>query len=210
MNTFRFEGPALGGERVRLEPLERRHVPALAGAVAESRESYAYTWVPRTDEVGAYVDTQLGRAADRELVPFAQVDRVTGLAVGVTSFCSPRYRGGTGALLAVELGYTWLAASAQGTGINAEAKYLLFRHAFETWDVARVDLMTDARNSRSRAAVEATGARLEGVLRNWALSWVEGEEGRLRDSAVYSVVAEEWPEVRDRLEQRLARYRERA
>ncbi|MEU8529254.1 MULTISPECIES: GNAT family N-acetyltransferase [Streptomyces] len=208
--TFRFEGPVLEGDRVRLEPLGAGHAEELAGAVEEDRGSYTYTWVPRAADVPAYVDTQVGRGAAGELVPYAQVDRATGLAVGVTSFCNPRYRAGTGALLAVELGYTWLGASAQGTGINAEAKYLLFRHAFERWSVGRVDLMTDARNARSRAAVEATGARLEGVLRNWALSWVEGEEGRLRDSAMYSVVAEEWPEVRGTLERRLARYRARA
>lgn len=203
--TFRFEGPVLEGDRVRLEPLEAGHAEDLAAAVEEERESYTYTWVPRAADVPAYVDTQIGRAAAGQLAPYAQIDRATGRAVGVTSFCNPRpWPDGRG-LLAVELGYTWLAASAQGTGINAEAKYLLFRHAFEEWGVARVDLMTDARNARSRAAIEATGARLEGVLRNWALSWVTGEEDRLRDSAMYSVVAEEWPDCRALMENRLRR-----
>ncbi|MFI1245736.1 GNAT family N-acetyltransferase [Streptomyces anulatus] len=101
--------------------------------------------------------------------------------------------------------FTWLAASAQGTGANIEAKYLMFRHAFETWGVARVDLKTDARNGRSRAAIEATGARFEGVLRNWSRSWAPGEAGRLRDSAIFSITAEEWPDRRVRLEQHIAR-----
>src|SRR5689334_11482407 len=108
-------------------------------------------------------------------------------------------------LCAVEFGSTWLAASAQGSGINPEAKLLLFRQAFEEWGVVRVDLKTDARNMRSRAAIEALGARFEGVLRNWSQSWAPGEDGRLRDSAIFSVIASEWPECRRGLEQRLAR-----
>ncbi|WP_250008619.1 GNAT family N-acetyltransferase [Actinoplanes sp. M2I2] len=106
-------------------------------------------------------------------------------------------------LFAVGVGFTWLAASAQGTGINREAKFLLFGHAFEQWRVARVDLKTDARNARSRAAIESVGARFEGVLRSWSPSWAPGEEGRLRDAAVFSIVAAEWPECRARLAQRL-------
>lgn len=81
----------------------------------------------------------------------------------------------------------------------------MFRHAFETWGVARVDLKTDARSGRSRAAIEATGARFEGVLRNWSRSWAPGEAGRLRDSAIFSISAEEWPDRRVRLEQHIAR-----
>jgi RimJ/RimL family protein N-acetyltransferase len=88
--------------------------------------------------------------------------------------------------------------------VNAEAKLLLFRHAFEEWGAARVDLKTDARNGRSRAAIERVGARFEGVLRNWSRSWAPGEEGLLRDSAVYSITEAEWPECRARLEQRVA------
>jgi RimJ/RimL family protein N-acetyltransferase len=106
---------------------------------------------------------------------------------------------------AVEVGFTWLARSAQGTGVNAEARLLLFRHAFEEWGVSRVDLKTDARNSRSRAAIESVGARFEGVLRNWSRSWAPGEEGRLRDSAIFSVTASEGPRCRKRLEERLKR-----
>ncbi|SFO16229.1 hypothetical protein SAMN04487980_11012 [Streptomyces sp. cf124] len=96
-------------------------------------------------------------------------------------------------------------ASTQGTGVNTEAKYLMFRHAFENWNVARVDLKTDARNGRSRAAIEGVGARFEGVLRNWSPSWAPGEDGRLRDSAMFSVTAAEWPLSRTRLEQKIAR-----
>jgi RimJ/RimL family protein N-acetyltransferase len=97
-----------------------------------------------------------------------------------------------------------LAGPAQRTGINAEAKLLLFTHAFESWGVGRLDIKTDARNERSRQAILGVGARFEGVLRGWQPSQVTGEDDRLRDSAMYSIVAAEWPEVRRRLHARLA------
>ncbi|MDG4863681.1 GNAT family protein [Streptomyces sp. T-3] len=203
---FRLEGPVLEGELVRLEPLNARHAPELAAAAEEERSSYGYTLVPRAAEVGPYIEAHLARAAAGRLAPYAQVARATGRAVGVTSYWEPRLWPDGGRLRAVELGFTWLAPSVQGTGLNAEAKLLLFRHAFEEWGAARVDLQTDARNARSRAAIEKLGARFEGVLRNWAESRVAGEEGRLRDSAMYSVIAAEWPECRAGLEKRLAGY----
>lgn len=104
---------------------------------------------------------------------------------------------------AVEVGGTWLAASAQRTAVNTEAKLLLLAHAFDTWGVVRVDLKTDARNERSRAAIERLGARFEGVLRRWQPSQVAGEEDGYRDSAIYSVLDTEWPSVRANLAARL-------
>jgi N-acetyltransferase len=104
----------------------------------------------------------------------------------------------------VEIGFTWLAASAQGTGINPEAKLLLFTYAFETLGVSRVDLKTDARNERSRRAIATAGAHFEGVLRSWSASWAPGEEGKLRDSAMFSVIATEWPAVKSSLAARVA------
>ncbi|MFJ9741681.1 GNAT family N-acetyltransferase [Streptomyces sp. NPDC101166] len=207
--SFRLEGQALEGALVRLEPLEHRHADDLAVAAEENRGTYAYTWVPRADEVGDYVDAQLARAATGRLAPYAQISLATGRAVGATSYWEPRSWLAEDRLDAVEIGFTWLAASAQGTGVNAEAKLLLFRHAFEEWGVSRVDLKSDARNSRSRAAIESVGARFEGVLRNWSRSWAPGEDGRLRDTAVFSITAEEWPERRVRLEERVARFRAR-
>ena len=203
--TFELIGPILDGTLVRLEPLSHRHVADLSEAVAGSRDSYGFTWVPTADQVSAYVDEQLGRAATGRLAPYAQVARGSDRAVGATAFWDPRLAPDGGRLSAVEVGFTWLAASAQGTGVNAEAKYLLFRHAFEVWGVDRVDLKTDARNARSRAAIEAVGASFEGVLRNWSRSWAPGEEGRLRDSAMYSIIADEWPEVRTALAARVTR-----
>ncbi len=126
-------------------------------------------------------------------------------AVGCTAYWDPRYWPGRDDLRAIEIGFTWLGASAQGSGINTEAKLLLMSHAFGRLRVARVDLKTDARNARSRRAIEALGATFEGVLRNWSMSWAPGEEGLLRDSAIYSVIAPEWDTVRSRLAARLAR-----
>ncbi|MFF4397469.1 GNAT family N-acetyltransferase [Streptomyces sp. NPDC001480] len=203
--SFTLEGPVLDGTLVRLEPLDHRHAADLAVAAEEDRGSYRFTWVPTAAEVGGYIDAQLARAAAGKLAPYAQVDRVSGRAVGATAYWDPRLWPDGGGLCAIEVGCTWLAASAQGSGVNSEAKYLLFRHAFENWGVARLDLKTDARNSRSRAAIAGTGARFEGVLRNWSRSWVPGEDGRLRDSAIFSVTAAEWPGCRAKLEQRIAR-----
>ncbi len=206
---FTLTGPVLDGARVRLEPLAHRHAPELAVAAEEERGSYGYTWVPTAPEVGGYIDAQLARAATGRMAPYAQIDKATGRAVGATAYWDPRLLPGSGdlpgggGLYAIEVGFTWLAQSVQRTGFNAEAKYLLFRNAFEVCGVKRVDLKTDARNSRSRAAIEGVGARFEGVLRNWSQSWAPGEDGRLRDSAMFSIIASEWPGCRARLEQRL-------
>ncbi|WP_406204196.1 GNAT family N-acetyltransferase [Kitasatospora sp. NBC_01560] len=199
-----FEGPVLEGALVRLEPLEYRHEAGLAAAAGEDRRSYDFTWVPGVGEARGYIEAQLARAAAGEVAPYAQVDRASGRVMGATAFLGPRRLPDDGRLFAVEIGFTWLAASAQGTGLNREAKYLLFRHAFEQWGVGRVDLKTDARNARSRAAIEAAGATFEGVLRSWSRSWAPGEGGRLRDSAIFSITAEEWPDRRAALERSLA------
>ncbi|MEO3875744.1 GNAT family protein [Nonomuraea sp. B12E4] len=197
-----FDVPPLEGSLVRLEPLSLGHAPDLALAAEEDRASYAFTLVPRGHEVADYLKAQFDRV-EQGLIPFAQVRRSDGRAVGCTAFWDPRTWPGRRALRAIEIGFTWLGASAQGSGINAEAKLLLMTHAFETLDVARVDLKTDARNQRSRRAIEALGATFEGVLRNWSMSWAPVEEDHLRDSAMYSVIAPEWHAVKHALTERL-------
>lgn len=178
-----------------------RHAPDLARAAEEDRSSYGFTAVPRADRVHAYLTAQLARPG---LTPFAQIRVRNGSAVGCTAYLHPRTWPDRTDLYAIEVGWTWLAASAQGTGINADAKLLLFAYAFETLHVARVDLNTDARNQRSRQAIERLGARFEGVLRSWSASWAPGEEGVLRDSAMFSVLAAEWPSVKSALSARVA------
>ena len=194
----------LEGTVVRLEPLSGGHVADLEDAAEEDRRTYDFTWVPRASEMGEYLDSQFRRTEDGKLLPFAQIRLSDEHAVGCTALWDPRTWPGRSDLCAVEIGFTWLAASAQGTGINLEAKLLLLGFAFENLGVARVDLKTDARNGRSRKAIQNLGAQFEGVLRSWSQSWALGEEGKLRDSAMYSVIAPEWPSCRDHIRQRLA------
>jgi RimJ/RimL family protein N-acetyltransferase len=192
----------LTGSLVRLEPLSASHVPALMRAAEEDRSAYAWTQVPRAGEVAAYVAAQLTRPG---LTPFAQVRLRDGAAVGCTAYLNPRTWPASDDLYAIEIGWTWLAASAQRTGINRQAKLLLLTHAFEVLGLARADIKTDARNQRSRQAIEGLGARFEGVLRSWSPSHAPGEEGKMRDSAMFSVTAAEWPDVKSHLSTRLAR-----
>ncbi|MER6813818.1 GNAT family protein [Spirillospora sp. NPDC000708] len=192
--------PVLDGTVVRLKPLSMRHVSELAEAAEENRSSYGFTPVPSAAGMEAYVSDKLDRP---ELMAFAQVRVADGRAVGHTALLHPQPWPGRDRLRAVEIGWTWLAASAQGTGINVEAKKLLFGYAFETLGVARVELKTDARNERSRRAIERLGAQFEGVLRSYSESWVAGEEGELRDTAVFSVIAAEWPSVETTMANRL-------
>jgi N-acetyltransferase len=200
--SVRLDTGVLSGSLVRLEPLTMQHAGDLAQAAEEDRSSYGFTLVPCGRDTPGYVAAQLDRAG---LTPFAQVRTRDGKAVGCTGLWDPRpWPDRPGELRAVEIGFTWLAASAQGTGINAEAKYLLFSHAFETLRVARVDLKTDARNLRCRRALERLGISFEGVLRRWSASWAPGEAGMLRDSAMFSVIASEWPAVKQTLKTRFA------
>jgi RimJ/RimL family protein N-acetyltransferase len=209
----------LDGEDVRLEALALDHVDALCAAAAESRDTYALTNVP-ADRAGMarYVDTALMEASRGVSVPFATVDKRRGRVVGSTRFGNlerwswPEPPPGQPPVAqsvgpspfpdAVEIGWTWLAASAQRTHVNTEAKLLMLGHAFDVWHVRRVTLKTDERNARSRANIERIGGRLDGILRAHMPSY----DGGVRSSAVYSILADEWPAARARL---LTRRRER-
>jgi RimJ/RimL family protein N-acetyltransferase len=194
----------LAGRLVRLQPLTESHVDALVAAAAEDRTTYGYTTVPHgRDATAKYVQRLVAARDTGEVIPFAQIAVGEGRAVGVTRFLSLRIQVAEGGPYAVEIGGTWLAASAQRTGINAEAKLLLLTHAFDVWKVSRVEFKTDARNRQSRAAISALGATFEGILRNWQQSYAEGEEMQLRDSAMYSIIDSEWPAVRQILRTRL-------
>jgi RimJ/RimL family protein N-acetyltransferase len=206
--TVPADVPTLAGKLVRLEPLGRRHADDLVAAAAEDRSAFGLAEVPDGPaSVDEYIGVRLDWAATGERVPFAQVRVTDGRAVGCTLFANLRRRAPDDDPYAVEIGSTWLGASAQRSGINVEAKLLLLGHAFETWHVDRVDIKTDARNERVRAAILALGAQFEGVLRRWQPSQVVGEEDRLRDSAMYSIVDAEWPKARDHLHARLQRHR---
>ena len=210
------ESVFLLGRTVRLEPLAERHIEALAAASAEDRSSYAFTPVPHGIEATArYVADALAAQQAGHALPFATLRASDGLVVGSTRFLNldywqgpviwpPAPRGPVGDPLsaipdAAEIGATWLSSRAQGTGINTEAKLLMLRHAFETWGVRRVSMRADARNARSRAAIERLGAVLEGVHR----AHTRGLDGLVRGTAFYSVLDEEWPEARAQLERRV-------
>jgi RimJ/RimL family protein N-acetyltransferase len=202
-------GPApvvLEGRWVRLEPLTIEHAPALAEAAAGDRSTFGLTVVP--DGVAGtrrYVDGLLAEQAVGSRVPFATVLAGSGRVVGATTFLDLQYwpvdGRPAGVPVVAEIGSTWLVPAAQRTPVNTEAKLLLLTHAFETWRTQRVSLKTDARNARSRAAIERLGAHLDGVLRRHS----PAADGGLRDAAFYSVLLEEWPAVRAHLESRLTR-----
>jgi N-acetyltransferase len=196
--------PVLQGRLVRLEPLAWTHSTDLADAAEEDRSTFGYTWVPRRQEIDQYIARQLQQAESGKLTPLTQIRLADNRAVGCTAYWDPRaWPGRPDEPCAVEIGWTWLAASAQGTGINIEAKLLLLRHAFEYLGVVRVDIKTDARNARSRRAIEKLGAPFEGVLRQWSPSWAPGEEGSLRDSAMFSIIGAEWPDCEAHLQNQL-------
>lgn len=191
--------PTLIGRLVRLEPLQLDFVPDLVARANEDRGTYGFTVVPADEP--AMVRHVQGLLNDRDgglVVPFVQID-ARERVVGMTRFLTIRSRPDELRPYAVEIGGTWLAASAQRSGINTEAKLLLLRHAFEHWKVARVDFKTDRRNERSRAAIARLGATPEGVLRHWQPSQVAGEEALFRDTAMFSVIDAEWPLVEARL-----------
>jgi N-acetyltransferase len=199
--------PTLTGPCVRLEPLGREHAESLVNAANEDRASYYFTSVLETvDEAKEFIETMLSMWRAGEVVPFVQVDVARERVVGVTRFMTIRRLEVSSSPYAVEIGGTWLAGSTQRTGINTNAKLLLLDYAFTTLGVGRVDLKTDARNDRSRAAISRIGATFEGVLRHWQPSLVVGEEGRLRDTAIYSILDAEWPEVRAGLCSTMERY----
>ena len=198
-------GTTLTGKHVQLEPLSLDHVHQLVLAANEDRSSYDWTPVPGT--VGAmtsYVSALVADAEAKRVIPFAQRRLSDQRVVGCTRYLEIRYWTGRDLPDEVEIGGTWLAASAQRTPINTEAKLLLMSNAFEEWEVRRLAICTDARNIRSRTAIERVGARLEGILRKNRASAVTGEIGQTRDTAMHSILDIEWPDVKAGLLSRLA------
>lgn len=185
---------SLSGVHVRLEPTSLAHADELMAA-AEGLEYAWYTSVPTS--VTDAIHARLAQHAAGTMNPWTIVDAATGRAVGMTTFCNIDQTNRH-----VEVGYTWLAPSAQRTGINTEAKLLILAHAFEQCDAIAVDFRTHWHNRQSRAAIERLGAKQDGVLRNHTVS----PDGILRDTVVYSILPGEWPAVRANLRARLARH----
>lgn len=190
----------LVGTHVALERMRPDHLDALVEAGSGDRSTFGWTGVPHDEtSARAYVDGLLRDATDHRVAPFVQRRLTDGVVVGCTRFMSPLWPLGREEPDEIEIGGTWLRADAQRSPINSEAKFLLLSHAFDRWSVQRVAICTDHRNERSRRAIERLGATFEGVLRRHRPSSASGEAGQMRDTAVYSIIAAEWPAIRDRL-----------
>ena len=181
----------LEGRRVRLEPLGRVHLAGLAEVAFDPR-IWQWTIARPTDEAAleAWLQAALDNAAAGIEVPFATIDVASGRPIGSTRYLNivPEHR-------RFEIGWTWLATMAQRTGANREAKLLQLTHAFEQLGANRVEFKTDSRNEKSRTALLGIGATFEGIFRNHMVM----PDGPLRHSAYYSVIREEWPDVKARL-----------
>jgi RimJ/RimL family protein N-acetyltransferase len=186
----------LEGKIVRLEPLARRHEKGLFEAARDER---VWRWMPydaggSRQRFHAWLEDALAASAAGTEAAFATVDADTGEPVGSTRYLSlrPEHRG-------LEIGWTWLAPAHWQTGANVEAKLMMLEHAFQRLGCLRVEFKTDSRNERSRAALAALPAQFEGIFRKHML--VRG--GERRDSAYYSIIDDEWPEVRGNLMRRI-------
>ena len=192
---IQVEPVVLEGERVRLEPMRRDHLPALAEA---GRYDELWKWTSTMANTPAamaeYMEAALAEAEALRSLPFVTIDKPSAAIVGSTRFgnIDPANR-------RAEIGWTWISPPFQRTYVNSEAKYLMLRHAFDVWNCVRVELKTDVLNEKSRAAMRRLGAVEEGVLRRHIVT----HTGRFRDTIYYSILDHEWPAVRARLEARL-------
>ena len=188
----------LAAELVRLEPLTLAHAPGLF-AVGQDQEiwRWLYSAPPaNVDEMRARVAEALEAQSRGGALPFAVVEQASGTVIGTT-----RYMGINAAHRQLEIGWTWYGRAYWRTSVNTECKYLLLRHAFESLECIRVQFATDVRNERSQRAIERIGATREGVLRD---NRIVPKDGYRRSSVVYSIIDDEWPGVKARLESLLS------
>lgn len=196
---MKIEPITLTGQKVRLEPLCPAHTPALYEAIKDAPNLWQYIFVrqPRSlEEMEQWTDQALQDQAQGTSLPFVTVDLASGSIVGSTRYLriEAQHRG-------LEIGWTWLTPSTQRTGINTECKYLLLRHAFEQLHAIRVQLNTHYLNIQSQRAIERLGAVKEGILRNNRIM----PDGSYRHSVYYSIIEDEWPQVKAGLEAKMRR-----
>ena len=188
----------LEGGGIRLEPLTADHPAALEAAAADGRLwELWFTAVPGPGGMQAYVADALTGQRDGHMLPWAVRDVASGAIIGST-----RYHDIVPGIDRVEIGYTWYAYSRQRTAVNTTCKRLLLAHAFDALGCKVVGLRTDNFNFRSQKAIEAIGAKKDGVIRHWGVR----RDGTVRDTVMYSILAAEWPDVRRHLDLRLARH----
>ena len=185
---------------IRLEPLAVEHESSLISAASDGRLwELWFTTVPTPDAMAAYIATALTGQRDGHMLPWVVRDVQSNTIIGST-----RYHDIVAAIARVEIGYTWYSRSRQRTAVNTTCKLLVLAHAFDTLGCKVVGLRTDNFNFRSQRAIEALGAKKDGVIRHHAMR----RDGSVRDSVFYSILATEWPDVRKHLELRLERHRE--
>ncbi len=179
---------------VRLEPIRREHASEFWEIAKDDLEEI-FRWIPYSMKTRQDFEKLIDKAFDEQergdSVVFATVEQKSGRAIGSTRFMNIDR-----ANRRVEIGSTWIAPAWQRTGVNTEAKYLMLRHAFEVWKCIRVELKTDALNQKSRNAILRIGAKEEGTLRRHLITWT----GRVRDTVYFSILDNEWPEVKTKLE----------
>lgn len=191
-----FEPVVLKGKHVRLEPLSENHKGGLCRAISDGELWNLFvTLVPHVKDIDAFFSSALAAHQSGDGLTFATIDEATNEVAGSTRFmkANPPYK-------RVEIGFTFLGKSFQKTRINTEAKLLMLSHAFETLGLNRVELLTDYLNNTSRNAILRLGAKQEGVLRNHMVM----PDGRIRDSVLFSIIANEWPGIKQNLEHKLA------
>jgi len=185
----------LEGRHVRLEPLNAHHVDALTKAALDPKIwEFTSSVIRNAGEMQKYVEEALGLQHAGTAMPFATVDRDSGTVIGSTRFGNIDVTNRR-----AEIGWTWLTPKWWRTAINTEAKYLMLRHAFEHWKCIRVEFKTAAKNQRSRAAILRLGAKEEGILRHHMIQ----PDGSYRDSVYFSILDDEWPQVKRQLEESL-------
>ena len=186
----------LEGAHVRLEPLSLGHADGLC---AVGLDPDLWCWIPNQvrnkQDMHRYVETALDEQRRGVSLPFATLLKASGQVIGSTRYGNVSLENHR-----VEIGWTWIGRPWQRSAVNTEAKYLMLRHAFETLGCKRVELKTDALNERSRNAILRIGAKQEGIFRRHLLT----DTGRMRDTVYFSIIDDEWPAVRARLEARLA------
>ena len=188
----------LRGHGLRLEPLGPQHLDGLQAAARDGELwTLRVTSVPEPDPPAAYIDTALKGWAEGHRLAFAVMDESTGAVIGCTS-----YHDIVPAVARLEIGFTWYAKSRQRSFVNTACKLMLMTHAFDTLGAAVVGWRTDNFNYASQRAIERLGAKLDGILRHHALR----RDGTVRDTVMYSVIAGDWPEVRDHLTYQLKRH----
>jgi RimJ/RimL family protein N-acetyltransferase len=189
----------LEGSVVRLEPIRGEHAELFWDVAKDDLEDI-FRWIPYSMQTPANFEALIAKAQqeqDRgESVVFATVEQSSGRTIGSTRFMNIDR-----ANRRVEIGSTWIAPAWQRTAVNTEAKYLMLRHAFEVWKCIRVELKTDALNQKSRNAILRIGAKEEGTLRRHLITWT----GRVRDTVYFSILDNEWPEAKQKLERLLNR-----